>query len=257
MHPFFYPLGYQIPAYWLMGMTGACVTALFLFLRRRQAGFPAEDALYAGLMAVAGALVGSKLFHFATLIPLIARNLDKVLVEPSLLADVVLSGGVFYGGAIGGALAMLWYCRRYLIPVDKAIVYYTPAVPLFHAFGRVGCFLAGCCWGVEHDHGLVYTQSLAAPNDVPLLPVQLIEAACNLIIFALLLEALRRLKRKQLVLPIYLILYGAARFVLEFYRGDLIRGVAILSTSQWISIVLVAVSLGYLVNAGRKRVSIR
>jgi len=247
MHPFFYPFGYELPAYWLMGMFGICAAALFAFLRRRKAGFPGEDILYIGLMAIVGALVGAKLLHIITLVPLLVQNLDIFLENPAALVEAIMGGGVFYGGVLGGGAAVFLYCRRYKLPIKKVLAFYIPAVPLFHTFGRVGCFLAGCCWGIEHAHGVVYTQSLAAPNGIPLLPIQLIEAGCNLMMFVMLLIASNRLKKPHNVFPLYLIFYGITRFVLEFFRGDTVRGIALLSTSQWISIGLVVFSIALLI----------
>ena len=82
---------------------------------------------------------------------------------------------------------------------------------------------------------------------------QLIEAGFNLILFVVLLNCAKKLKRPAFVLPLYMILYGIARFVLEFYRGDAERGIALLSTSQWISIVCVMLAIIFLTHAFNKK----
>lgn len=118
-----------------------------------------------------------------------------------------------------------------------------PAIPLFHVFGRVGCFLGGCCYGLPSAWGFVYRYSpVAEANGVSRFPVQLVEAAWNLVLF-LLLARLQRRGRDRL-LPLYLALYAPARFLLEFLRGDAYRGIFLgLSTSQWISLFLFPAAL--------------
>ena len=96
---------------------------------------------------------------------------------------------------------------------------------------------------MEFDGGIVYHESLFAPNEVPLLPIQLIESACLLGLFALMLFYEKRQKNKYGIVVFYMIGYGIIRFVLEFFRGDALRGSAAgLSTSQWVSIALIALA---------------
>ena len=172
--------------------------------------------------------------------------------------EMLLSGGyVFYGGLFGGLLAAVSYCRRYRISLRAAADFYAPALPLFHVFGRIGCFLAGCCWGIEAPWGVVYTHSLAAPNGVTLFPVQLTEAVCNLAICMVLLLRERRLSGRQPTggaLLLHAALYACVRFLLEFWRGDAVRGhFLFFSTSQWIS-VLILFAIGiYFWNIVRSR----
>jgi len=253
MHPFFNILGYDVPAYWLMGILGICTSALVLFARKKQISISGEDIRFIGLMAIVGAIIGAKLLQFILILPFIIRNFSKLINSPDIFTAILMGGGVFYGGVIGGAVCVFRYCRRYNVPIEETVALYVPIIPLFHTFGRIGCFLAGCCWGIEHKHGIVYNHSLAAPNNVPLLPIQLIEAGFNLILFVVLLNCAKKLKRPAFVLPLYMILYGIARFVLEFYRGDAERGIALLSTSQWISIVCVMLAIIFLTHAFNKK----
>lgn len=244
MHPFIEVFGRQLPVYGLITVVGVGVAMLYLFLSNRslkgRGGIPGEDLLNLVIMALVGALVGAKLLYIITIIPLLVQNWAALMAEPGVLLELLLGGLVFYGGFIGGLLAVVWYCRKYKLPLGDTTALITPAVPLFHVFGRIGCFMAGCCWGTEVEWGVVFHQSVGAPNGVPLLPLQLIEAGANLIIFVVLALLLRRMRRRFLLLPLYVLLYGALRFVLEFFRGDKIRGVALLSTSQWISLALIA-----------------
>lgn len=246
MLPYIQLFGREVPAYWLMGIAGIIAASLYLYVTNRhgKAGqIPTDDLLHIVLLAAVGALIGSKLLGIITILPLIARNWSFISANPSLLLELLTQGLVFYGGAIGGFLGVYWYCRRYHLSIKTVGAIVTPAVPLFHAFGRVGCFLAGCCWGIEVPWGPEFSHSLAAPNGVPLLPIQLIEAAANVIIFILLAVLSRKLSshRKWVVLPLYVFIYALVRFTLEFFRGDRERGVFFFSTSQWISLALLVI----------------
>lgn len=122
-----------------------------------------------------------------------------------------------------------------------------PSVLLFHMFGRLGCFFAGCCYGREANWGVVFMHSLNAPNGVPLIPVQLFEAAFNLLMLVAILIIRPERKRQGLLLPLYLIAYAIGRFILEFFRGDMGRGIFLFSTSQWISLFVLPIGIALLV----------
>jgi phosphatidylglycerol:prolipoprotein diacylglycerol transferase len=105
--------------------------------------------------------------------------------------------------------------------------------------------LAGCCYGVPY-HGIgavVFPEGSFAPSGVELFPVQLVEAIC-LMVIALMILLLRFTCRFEYTVELYLLSYGIVRFILEYYRYDEIRGgIANLSTSQWISVIMIAVAV--------------
>ncbi len=245
MHPFIHLFGRQIPTYGTFAALGIIVAALYMFLSNRalkpDAGrLPSDDIIHTLVFAAIGALVGAKVLYLIVTLPVYVANWAQISADPQLLINSLMGGFVYYGGFIGGFVAVWLYCRKYAVPLGDMVALFTPAVPLFHVFGRIGCFMGGCCWGIEVPWGVVYHQSIGAPNGVPLLPLQLIEAGSNLVLFVLLAVLARRLARRWMVLPLYILLYGSLRFALEFFRGDKIRGVALLSTSQWISLALIA-----------------
>ncbi len=256
MYPYFHLFGLDLPAYGMSSFVGCLMVALYVFLTNRGGKLgrlPGGDLVNLGVMATVGALVGGILLYALTLLPLVVQNWAILGQNPWHLRPLLFGGLVFSGGLAGGFAAVFWYCRHYRLPLKTVVAIFTPAIPLFHVFGRVGCFLAGCCWGIEVPFGLVYRQALAAPNGVPLLPLQLIEAAANLLLFIVLAVSVRKLRQKWRVLPLYLALYGALRFVLEFFRGDAIRGVWLLSTSQWISLALLLAALGMCLAEKRRK----
>jgi phosphatidylglycerol:prolipoprotein diacylglycerol transferase len=153
--------------------------------------------------------------------------------------NLIWGGNVFYGGLLGGILAAMIILKikphyRYLL--DIAV----PAIPLFHFFGRIGCFLAGCCFGIESTFGFTaYHSIIDEANGIHRFPVQLLEAFFNLVLFFILDNFRRKNLFRQNILYLYLLFYSVARFFIEFLRGDEYRGfVFVLSTSQIISILI-------------------
>lgn len=126
---------------------------------------------------------------------------------------------------------------------------YFPCLPLAHTFGRIGCALTGCCYGIPYDGpgAVIYDHSIIAPDKVRLFPVQLTETVINLLItFVLLFYIFNRQGRTNHSIAIYCVLYGTARFILEFLRYDLERGKFLwFSTSQWISLILIGTVIIY------------
>ena len=165
-------------------------------------------------------------------------------------------GFVFYGGLLGGILGVYIYAKQFKISFKSLLLTLLPIVPLIHAIGRIGCLCAGCCYGMEYDGfgAIVFHNSVLAPNNVPLFPMQIVEAICNLIIFIILLCTYKKFLGTYKTLGLYLILYSIVRFILEFFRGDLIRGIYFsLSTSQWISIILLIFGIAIFIYEWRNK----
>ena len=257
MFPFIEIFGRQIPVYALMAILGAaaiCVTAVILAKKRDC--ISAEDIFYMLLYAGIGCLIGSKLLYL--IVSVDVYWLDGKSLKENLRYWLVLltTGGlVFYGGLIGAELGALRYCTHFKIPVGKAFETVVPAVPLFHFFGRLGCFAAGCCYGKEYSGVLSVTfeNAIGAPNGVPLLPVQLFEAAGNLLLFTVLTVLYLKALPKLSLTGLYLVCYSVMRFTLEFFRGDDIRGNALsLSVSQWISLAVFAFGIVLIIRKYQK-----
>ncbi len=246
MYPTISIFGLTITTYGLMIILG--IVAILIYYKCREHSFcvNAADVQLALLYGAIGAFLGAKLLYLVTVLPQFLADLTNPSLSLSAVLTAYLSGGfVFYGGVYGAWLAAWLYCRHCRIDWWKMVVCILPAVPLFHVFGRIGCFLTGCCYGIENETlGLVFTKSEIAPNGVPLLPVQLVEAAVELALFVILLCMARRPDAGRRMLAVWLLGYGLARFVLEFFRGDAIRGfIGALSTSQIIALVSVLVGV--------------
>lgn len=255
MFPSFSLFGFSVQSMWLMCLAGAGACCAFVLPRSRHMGLSGVDVTNVGAIGLVGVLIGGKLLYLLSIAPLLVRAWDQLVQQPQLLAQVTLtSGTVYYGGLLGFLVAVQWYLRRYRLNVPLFWDCIAPAIPLFHVFGRIGCFLNGCCYGFENERfGLAFTCSISAPNGVPYFPVQLVEAACESVIFLLVWRCSVRAEGQGKALPLYLVLYAAVRFALEFLRGDAVRGIWFgLSTSQWISLALF-VFCGSLLLRRRKR----
>lgn len=221
-------------------------TALRLCLSRgTKMGLVADRIWGVFYCALLGGLVGAKALFLIVAV-------KYIIEDPSILLDFQ-NGLVVYGGIIGGILMTLVYMKakgeRFLPYFDLAM----PAVSIAQGFGRIGCFCAGCCYGKETDSffHVVFHHSAFAPNEVPLIPAQLISSAGNFLIGAVLIAYASRKPRDGRVGAMYLILYGIGRFAVEFLRGDAERGsIGPLSTSQAISLVIVAAGLVLFAVAG-------
>ncbi|MDE6017149.1 MAG: prolipoprotein diacylglyceryl transferase [Acetatifactor sp.] len=150
------------------------------------------------------------------------------------------NGFVVYGGIIVGVLAGYLWCRlRKLVFLDYFDIV-LPSVAVAQGFGRLGCFMAGCCYGRETNSAfcVVFHNSDYAPNDVRLIPTQLISEACIFVIAGVLFISARIPRNQGTVGFLYLILYSIGRFCVEFLRNDYRGEIGILSTSQFISIFI-------------------
>ncbi|MBO4808391.1 MAG: prolipoprotein diacylglyceryl transferase [Lachnospiraceae bacterium] len=233
----------NIPTYGLLGGTGFFCGLVYLLLRCREK-MQRENAVYIYVFSALFAMLGAKILYLLVSAGDIIKAYGNTTNYLGLTVELIRGGFVFYGGLIGALIGINVMTRYYGLVKNDYISILVPCIPLVHAFGRIGCHVVGCCYGAPtHSHffSVTYQDSIYAPNNVALVPVQLTEAVIEFAIFITLVIIGIRIKEKSLVLYIYLIAYPIARFILEFYRGDEIRGVfAGLSTSQWISLILAA-----------------
>ena len=237
MLPYIHLFGLELPTYWLMSIIGIVAVVIYVAINRTRWGLKTDDLIHILILGIIGAIIGSKLLYLITMLPVIMANFKKIISDLVLLKMILTQGAVFYGGLFGALLSIWIYCRKYSVSFKTVSMMIAACLPLFHCFGRIGCFCAGCCHGAEASWGIEFTHSISAPNGVALIPVQLFESAANLLIFIFIVLFQRYSKHPDRSLSIYLVSYAACRFILEFLRGDLIRGIFFgLSTSQWISI---------------------
>jgi len=245
MYPYIYIFNSKIPTYGIMALIGILLMGTYVVKTLQKKGYNEVNLLMCLLSVALGSFIGAHIIYFLTQFGNFIILLKNITILNSLkkiiLAFYSLFGGwVFYGGLIGGIIAIIIYCKIHRIKSIEFLNVYAPAVALFHFFGRIGCFLAGCCYGIESNIGFMFHHSeMPHANDVTRFPIQLVESAYCLILFILLDYLYRKTKFKDKTAYLYLILYPIGRFIFEFFRGDTYRGFLwIFSTSQWISIIL-------------------
>ena len=252
MIPYIYIFGYPLPMYGLLAIIGFILAVAVAASLAKKYGLPPSDVVFASFYCGIGVIVGAKLMYFITMLPKLIKNFDVFLENPWFVLIYVFSGFVFYGGLIGGAIGVIIYCKQFSIPLKPFMNVAAPAIPLMHGIGRIGCVCAGCCYGMKYDGPFAITYPC---NDltqgmcgVPRFPTQLVETVVNLILAACLFIYVKKgVKKDGRPIGIYLIVYSIMRFLLEFVRGDEVRGGLLgLSTSQWISLILLPLGI-YLV----------
>jgi phosphatidylglycerol:prolipoprotein diacylglycerol transferase len=156
-------------------------------------------------------------------------------------------GGVWLGGPLLAVPFAVWRVRRSGLSLQRVAAVMLVALPLAHAFGRLGCFLAGCCFGSATTLPWAVTffaaeaAAVGAPIGVPLHPVQLYEAALELVNFGILKRRFERDAHAAQLARTWLTLYALERFALEFIRGDARGQWLWFSTSQWLSLAMLMV----------------
>ena len=255
MYPEIFRIGnFPITTY---GIWLAVGMLLALFVASRLAardGLPRERIYDLGLWTLIGGLLGSKVLMFFVE--------DNVQV---FTLDFLRSGGVYYGGLIGGFLAVALLVKIYKLPFWKVADALAAGVALGQAFGRQGCFAAGCCWGKPTDlfWGVHFTEAGHEYTGVPIYgpeaealylhPTQLIESVVMLAVFGFLFWLHRRKKFDGQVLIAYGIIYSIFRFSIEFIRddprGDLfgLTTMTGLSTSQLVSLLVAGASIVFMI----------
>jgi len=224
------------------GVAVALAFLLAIILIRHEVkrkGFNADIAYDIVLFAMLGGIAGARLIYVVDHWHDFTQNFVQVFA--------IWQGGlVFYGGLIGGILAVLGYVKAKKLPVGKIADTTAPALAVGSAIGRLGCFANGCCHGEETTlpWGVTYTDSLssASPLGVPLHPTQLYEFAYNVVILGVLWWARPKIKSDGLLFWMYVTLYGFFRFLVEFLRVNPAFFLG-MSASQTFSLVLLATGL--------------
>lgn len=220
--------GVKISTYGVLVALGLIVAYFVALKLSKSEGIPPEKA--------------ESVFIYAAIFGIIGSRVAFVLEHPEEIKSVIdivalWKGGVsFLGGLAGGIIGALIAVKKNLLPLWKVADVAAPSLALAHAIGRLGCTSAGCCYGRPVPNAedvsigihfmkefpffyIVFPSGSVAPQGIPLYPTQILEAGGNLLIFLVLLFLFKRKKFDGEVFSLYMLLYGAERFALEFYRG--------------------------------------
>ncbi len=243
MHPILFSIGdITIHSYGLMIMLGAFVSYWFLSrVSYRELGIEYEQIQLFSALVIVTAIVGGKLLFYVTDSSFDPEKLTSIFTD-------LRQGFVYYGSLSLALPTAIYLFKRFKWPLTPMLDNLAIVTVTVHAFGRIGCFLAGCCYGKTTDSifGVTFhhPQSQAFPLNTPLHPTQLYEFTLLLVMLAVLLFFKSKKKFDGQLILMYLAMYAVGRSVIEVFRGDIIRGYVfdnLLSTSQFISILVILI----------------
>ncbi|MFZ6010959.1 MAG: prolipoprotein diacylglyceryl transferase [Bacteroidota bacterium] len=238
MHPVLFEIGgITIYSYGFMIALGTIAGVAYMAIQgKREVGLTFDQANALFLYIFIAAIVGGKLLLFF-------EDPSFYIHQPGKLLKG--RGFVFYGSFLLAIPTMLWFFRSRKLNPYKMLDVMAITTCLVHMFGRVGCFMAGCCYGHPTDSffGVTFTDPacFADPKNVALHPTQLYEAGYILMVMIFLFFLRPRRKFYGQMFLTYLMLYAAGRYILEFFRGDMARGFVIenlMSHSQSIALLM-------------------
>lgn len=245
MHPVLVDLGFASIGTYGFALVLAFLAAIWLATRRAtQEGLPPGQILDLSVWLLVASIVGAKLL-------LVIVDWRQYAAQPELLLGIIRLGGVYYGGLILAILTGLWYVRRKGLDTWQVADIIAPSIALGQAVGRIGCFMAGCCYGKDCHlpWAVTFTDpqahlNVGVPLHASLHPTQLYSSLNALAIFALLLWVSRHKRFRGQVFWTYAAVYSVTRALIEFFRGDH-RGALFggsVSTSQFVSLLLFLVA---------------
>ncbi|WP_434311721.1 prolipoprotein diacylglyceryl transferase [Hominifimenecus sp. rT4P-3] len=249
MRPILFSIGkLNFYSYGLMIAIG--VLAAFWVMQRRapKYGLDGDKGFNLGICCAIFGILGAKLLYIIVELPAFLEN-------PALWKNIG-EGFVVYGGIIGGIAGGWLYCHMKKLSFVRYFDLFMPSIALAQGFGRLGCLMAGCCYGKETSGWLHIVfpavEACQAPTGVSLIPTQLISSAANFLHFFVLVWFAKKAKKDGQVGGMYLILYSVGRFFLEGLRNDPRGELGSLSTSQFISLFILALGVLIFLVAGKK-----
>lgn len=221
-----------IHGYGLMIGIGILACLFMALYRAKGKDLNQEAVLDIAIYGVIGGFVGAKLLY-------VIVEFDHFIQDP--LSVLGSEGFVVYGGIIAGILVGMLYCKLKKLVFLEYLDLAAPSISIAQGFGRLGCLLAGCCYGRQTDawYGIAFPEGCFAPAGVKLVPTQIISSAGDFLIMTILILYSKKSKHPGDVGAMYMLLYGIGRFLVEFLRSDDRGALGALSTSQTISIVYV------------------
>jgi len=239
VHPEFIRLGpLDIHTYGVLVAIGFIVGLAVASRRARREGIDPERITDLGAWLIVAGMLGGKLFH-------IVFFWDDFLYGWRMEGVRSLREGfVFYGGFIAAAITAVAYTTAKKLPFFRVADVFAPSIALGHAFGRLGCFFNGCCYGKPCS--LPWAVTFPPPHimaGIPVHPTEIYEVLGNLAIFAGLSAVYRHKRADGQIWWLYVLSYGLLRFVVEFFRGDYVTHYfGVLTLGQLVAMVMIAVA---------------
>jgi phosphatidylglycerol:prolipoprotein diacylglycerol transferase len=258
MYPKLFSIGsFFLPTYGVL-VAAAFLVALWMTTKlAKRSGLDHDKVSNLGVYSALSGLAGAKLLMFVVDYDYYWEHPNEILSKATLQA-----GGVFYGGLLLALAIGAIYMRRNKMPVAKTLDTFAPGLALGQGIGRIACYAAGCCWGIACDRSWAVVfedpdahQLVGVPLYRPLHPTQIYESISGFLIFAILYWLFGKQRQQGFLFGVYLVLAGAARFVVEFFRhhDQLNPFGGPLNTAQWISAGLFIVGCVMLLKANARR----
>jgi phosphatidylglycerol:prolipoprotein diacylglycerol transferase len=241
MHPILADLGFvTIYSYGFLIMCGALLAYYYALKQSPVIGLNTDGVSEMALLIILSSYVGGKIFLWFS-------DWNYYITHPMKMISFNGSGFVFYGSFIVCIITLLFFFRYKKVKAAPAFDVLAVCTALVHGFGKLGCFMAGCCYGkiCPPALGVIYNHPLsqAHPLHTPLYPVPLIDAFIIFCACGFLIWYRNRKKFEGELMLWYIFIYSTARFFTEFLRGDDDRGfIGLLSQSQWVSLGLLVVA---------------
>ena len=240
MHPILFHIGiFNIYTYGLCIGAGLLISS-YLFLNKAKVyGYDSQKLENLIFFIFAFGIIGARFLYVVLNWTYYSQNLSKII-------RVWEGGLVFWGGFIFAFLAAIVLLKKLKYSVIDIADIISPFVVLGHAFGRIGCFMAGCCYGkvTSCPFGVIFRDEHSlAPLNVKIHPTQLYESIGNFIIFFLLYKMLAKRKFQGQIVGSYMIIYSAFRFCLEFFRADDRGNIGIFSATQVICLIIILIGM--------------
>ena len=193
----------------------------------KKYNYKLEEIIYLLLYENVGIIIGAKALSF------LLSGKHTNIVETGLAA---------YGAVAGATLLIILFCLQFKKAIKETVYLLAPSFPLMYSIGKIGCFIAGCCYGIEYNglFKIMYRYSIKAPNNVYLFPIQIVESIVFLLIFIYLIIMQRKNKFDEKMLGISFILCGVSKGILDFLRQE---GTQLFTFSKIISLIIIIIGI--------------
>ncbi len=238
MRPILFKIfGINVYGYGTMIAIGICAALILLDYRAKKSGYDEDSILNMAIISIIAGILGGKALYIIT-------EIKSIINDINILKDIG-NGFVIYGAIVGGALGIFFYSKKKGWNTLKTFDIVAPTVALAQGFGRIGCFLAGCCYGRETTLpiGVEFKNSIFVPPDIIRHPTQIYSSVFDFFLAFFLLWYGRKERKDGRVFSLYIILYSVGRFLVEYLRDDPRGAVGVLSTSQFISIFTLIIGI--------------
>jgi phosphatidylglycerol---prolipoprotein diacylglyceryl transferase len=241
MHQIFFHYG-KFSIYWfgIMAATGFIAATLLMHYNRKDASLSQDNVFDITFVAIIAGILGARLFY-------VVQFWEQYRDRPLSVFRIDQGGLVFYGGMLCATFSIYLYCRWKKLQFIRVIDVFAPSLAAGHLFGRIGCFMNGCCFGKPSDlPWAVHFPPGSFPDKrypgLAVHPTQLYESLFNLALFLAMMLCLKRLKNYPgLTASIYLLAYGTGRFIIEMLRGDSVNLIfGVFTAAQFTGIFIVA-----------------